>query len=371
MINKGRSDILFVLEYFAPHLGGVETLFFQLAKELVHRGTPVTVLTSWFDPSLPKEEVADGIRIIRVPARNRYLFTLMALPTAIRLARKSKLIHTTTYNAAVPALIAGLIAKRKVLITVHEVWDDLWFRLPWMGKISASLHFLFEWMLLKLPFDHFVAVSGFTKASLIKSGIPAHRIDVIYNGLDYAKLGRYAAASPLKKGEEMHFVYYGRLGHSKGIDLIIRAGAIFLEAHHEATIELIVPRSPARFRRKVEQAAGGLPVAKRMIFTDSLPREELFERLLKATAVLIPSYREGFCFAAAECAALGIPVISSEQGALIETTGGRVIRMKAMTPDALAEAMHLAVMGAWEEKPEQRFPLEDQVNDYLALYPRL
>lgn len=371
MMNKDRNDILFVLEYFPPHLGGVEKLFFQLAKELVQRGTAVTVLTSGFDPSLPKEEVVDGIRIVRIPARNRYLFTLMALPAATRLARKANLIHTTTYNAAVPALIAGLFTKRKVLITVHEVWGDLWFRLPWMGKISASLHFLFEWMLLKLPFSHFVAVSDFTKASLIKAGISAHRIDRIYNGMDYMQLDRYAAAAAEKMSEKVRFVYYGRLGHSKGIDLIIRAGAIFLEAHQEASIELIVPRSPARFRRKVEQAAGGLPVAKRMIFTDSLPREELFERLLKATAVLIPSYREGFCFAAAECAALGIPVISSEQGALIETTGGRVIRMKAMTPDALAEAMHLAVMGAWEEKPERRFPLEAQVSDYLALYPRL
>ena len=115
--------ILLVLEYFWPQVGGVETLFLELAQGLVQRGHSVVVLTTRLTGT-PAFERHEGIEIHRIgnPDRpSRYRFTLAATPLACRLARQADLVHTTTYNAALPAWIAARWTRRPVAITVHEL----------------------------------------------------------------------------------------------------------------------------------------------------------------------------------------------------------------------------------------------------------
>jgi len=46
---------------------------------------------------------------------------------------------------------------------------------------------------------------------------------------------------------------------------------------------------------------------------------------------VIPSYSEGFCFAALEACALNIPVISSDMGALKETVSNKHLKLKHLS----------------------------------------
>jgi glycosyltransferase involved in cell wall biosynthesis len=367
-MSKPNRPILFVLEHFHPYVGGVEQLFGQLTKALVRKGVRVTVLTTRHLASLPVEETIDGVRIRRIRTRNRYLFTLMALPVATWLAIQSRLVFTSTYNAALPAFLAASIARRRAYITVHEIWGPLWFRCPWLPKPSAMLHYLFERLVVSLPFRRFVAVSAFTRDALISIGTPSEKVRLIYNGLDYQKLARYLRKDPQEPSVPgARFIYYGRLGHSKGLDLIVEGGAQYLQRNPEAVIELIVPQVPRRFRKRLVHEIAKMQCSDRLILTPSLPEEMLFRRLQEATAVMIPSRSEGFCFVAAECAALGVPVVSSGMGALTETASGRVITLNSLSPEALCEALEKAAAGSFSECPINRFPLEDQVQLYLQL----
>src|SRR4029079_13231138 len=93
--------ILFILEYFPPHVGGVETLFENLTAALARDGHRVTVITLHL-PGTRVRERRNGVEILRVrtPQRaRRYLFTLMSLPVVIRHAVRADILHTTTYNA--------------------------------------------------------------------------------------------------------------------------------------------------------------------------------------------------------------------------------------------------------------------------------
>ena len=65
--------VLFLLEYYEPHVGGVETLFKSLAVQLVKRGYQVTVLTNKYDSSLKSKEIIEGVEVIRYRFDNRYL----------------------------------------------------------------------------------------------------------------------------------------------------------------------------------------------------------------------------------------------------------------------------------------------------------
>jgi hypothetical protein len=59
--------ILTVLTYYRPHTSGLTIYAERLARAFAKRGHEVTVMTTQYDPSLPREETMDGVRVIRVP----------------------------------------------------------------------------------------------------------------------------------------------------------------------------------------------------------------------------------------------------------------------------------------------------------------
>jgi len=75
----------------------------------------------------PKKEIMNGVVIQRVPSFfSRYFFTFSSIITAVQLARKHDIIQTTTFNGAPPAWLAGKLARKPVVLTVHEVWQKKW-----------------------------------------------------------------------------------------------------------------------------------------------------------------------------------------------------------------------------------------------------
>ena len=177
--------ILFVLEYYHPHIGGVETLFKSLVDQLISTGHQVTIITQRFNKKLPKVEKVGKCTIRRYTFFNRYIFTILAFFPAFKYAFSHDLIHTTSYNAGFPAIFAGMYARKKVIITFHEFWGKLWFELPFMGKFQKWLHYVFEKLLIKLPFTKFVADSDNSKEALVQAGVRPSKINRIYCGLDY------------------------------------------------------------------------------------------------------------------------------------------------------------------------------------------
>ncbi len=107
------------------------------------------------------------------------------MPAIISEAKKADVIHTTTYNAALPAYIVARLTGKKVVVTFHEVWGNLWFRLPYLNELQRRIYFGYEQLMLRLNFDQIFAVSDFTEDALIKAGIDASKIKRIYNGIKY------------------------------------------------------------------------------------------------------------------------------------------------------------------------------------------
>ncbi len=115
--------VLIVLTYYRPHTSGLTIYAERLAKAMVLRGHTVTVLTSRYDPSLPAEEVQDGVRIVRAPVLFR-LSKGVIMPTfgfiANRLVRENDVIHLhlPQFDAAGIA-IRGRLWKKPTVITYH------------------------------------------------------------------------------------------------------------------------------------------------------------------------------------------------------------------------------------------------------------
>ena len=94
----------------------------------------------------------------------------------------------------------------------------------------------------------------------------------------------------------------------------------------------------------------------------------LLSRIGQSDAVVIPSWTEGFCFAAAETQVVGTPIVSSGRASLAEVVSGKYVEMTDQTTEALVEAMTQARLGKWSERPARRFELRDTIDGYLSVY---
>ncbi|MGA1582602.1 MAG: glycosyltransferase family 4 protein [Saprospiraceae bacterium] len=368
--TNNQRHILFVLEHFAPMQGGLETLFLALCKKLTLRGQRVTVLTTLTDRTSPRQEKDGLLTIRRYRFRNRYAFTLFALGPILRHGRSCDLIQTTSYNAGLPAFLGGMLLRKPVVITFHEVWGDLWCKLPFLTGIQRTGFFLFEKLLTKLPFTRFVAVSESTKAQLIKAGVLSRKITMIYNGLDYQEIQELTTNIPPDSSDTgtFTFTYFGRLGVSKGLELLLPAFAQLLEQHQDCRLQLNIPSAPRHIRQWIDQSISKLGISGSVHILQPTTFSGLLSRIGQSDAVVIPSWTEGFCFAAAETQAVGTPIVSSGRASLAEVVSGKYMEMTDQTTEALVEAMTQARLGKWSERPARRFELRDTIDGYLSVY---
>jgi len=116
--------ILIVLTYYRPHISGLTIYVQRLARTLAKRGHQVTVLTSQYDKSLPREEIIEGVRIVRAPVLLR-ISKGVIMPTFGYLAWKLVLkhdvihLHLPQFDAAGVAL-RGRLLKKPTVISYHS-----------------------------------------------------------------------------------------------------------------------------------------------------------------------------------------------------------------------------------------------------------
>ena len=108
--------ILTVLTYYRPHTSGLTIYAERLAQAFVRRGHQVTVMTTQYDPLLPREEMMDGVRVIRVPVALRISKGVLA-PTfglvSTKLVWENDIVqlHLPQFDAPGVALRARLFGK--------------------------------------------------------------------------------------------------------------------------------------------------------------------------------------------------------------------------------------------------------------------
>lgn len=115
--------ILVTLTYYYPHWTGLTAYAKRLAEGLAQRGHQITVLTSQFEPSLKRDEIYNGVRILRLPtlAHMSRGVLMPGFPAAVnKLAQENDLlqVHTPMLETNLVTRI-GLLHHKPTVITHH------------------------------------------------------------------------------------------------------------------------------------------------------------------------------------------------------------------------------------------------------------
>ena len=188
---------------------------------------------------------------------------------------------------------------------------------------------------------------------------------MIYNGINYDEFQSDVLPS---ENAEFSFCYFGRLGISKGLDLILEAVRLLKAKNLEFKFTMVLPRTPAKFLKNIKSLVDRYKINEYIEMKHELSFEELKSTVRSSNCVVIPSYSEGFCYSAVETVAMNVPVISSGKAALKEVVGSRFIEMQDLSAESLAESMERALDKDWEYREPVKFHLSDTVRAYLDFY---
>ncbi len=246
------------------------------------------------------------------------------------------LIHVTDYR--MPKL-----RRRPLVVTLH---DAIMFKHPqW---VSPRLRWLKNTLLKKSAkqADHVVTVSQTMRADMINYwGIAEEKISVVYNGIsrDWLQPVSVETCAEVIDRYQLpsnYLLFVGTLQQRKNIERILDA-YLQLPALLRQEMKLLIvgqlhpgltpPGLIARLQHCQERGE--------VRWLSWLPFKSLRVLYQGASALLYPSLEEGFGLPILEGFAVGIPVISSNEGAMAEVAGGAAYLVDPRSTEAISAAM--------------------------------
>jgi len=232
-----------------------------------------------------------------------------------------------------PALwFARLILKKKIIILVHHLNSGLK-----TGR-AAFLERLFERWFVKTA-DIVVAVSEYTRETVAVLGVSRDKISVIYPALDPPEVRRPI----ITKSETVKIFSIGTIAPRKGYNIAIESLA-GLSADFILTIAGDDTANPA-YVRKLRDLSALLGFSDKVRFAGRVSDNELEELFAETDIYIQSSFLEGFGISALEAAARGIPVITTDVGAVREIfeDGNTALLVAAGDPEGLRAAIERLV----------------------------
>ena len=315
--------VCMVIDYFHPDVGGAQTYALTLAQALISKDVDVFVVTRSIQ-GCPSSEVVQRVPVYRVgndsagsKAARSLSFTLEALKLLKRFRGRYQVIHShKVISPATIGLIAHELYGKPLLIQPHSTshagaLSDMLYR----RRATDPLRL--KWMRHRA--DCFVAISRQVFSDIRLFHVPEQKIVFIPNGIDTDAFrpGNAESAAIVRRqlalGDETVVGFVGRLDEVKRIDTLLRAWHLLGDAVGGARL-LIVGDGPER--KRLEDLAGDLGIADRVVFAGSSQNVERFLNVMDV--FVMPSRAESFGLALIEAMASGLPCLASRVGGMID-----------------------------------------------------
>jgi len=186
----------------------------------------------------------------------------------------------------------------KLVITLHEVWNDYWYE--YMGR-KGFFGKLVERGIFRLT-DNVICVSQLTKNNMLVNHNPSNCV-IIPNGVDIAEV------TYLDPSETFCDVLFaGRLTVEKHVDLLVKAVKKVVKVKPFIKCRII---GDGPMRTYLEQLVGTFNLEDNIVFDGFYDDHKELYRVMKSSFVFVlPSIREGFGIVVVEANSCGVPVIT-------------------------------------------------------------
>jgi glycosyltransferase involved in cell wall biosynthesis len=295
--------------YFPPEVGGLESHAFYLCRDLVRLGHDVTMVTSHSKPEAPREEVMDGVRVIRrwFPSKNPggwIAHTLATVPTYLPLAKRADILHAQTFASAIPGMIAKARSGKPLVLTLHTSHFLKMAKKPVWQPILRRIIKSSDWLLAASAEIRDVALGLY----------PHPRAEAVTNGADTEMFKPTNPTLPPPPDGRKRLIVPRRLFHKNGVEYFVRALPLIRK---QVDVEAIfVGDGPERER--LEGIARELGVLEYCNFMGARPNREMPGLLSSASVAMFPSLMEATSVAALEAMSCEVPVAASNVGGLPE-----------------------------------------------------
>jgi glycogen(starch) synthase len=323
--------LLFYSHYFAPSIGGVETIVLSLVRGLAEVRTPhgLTEFDLTLVTETPAEDFDDRIlpfRVLRKPS----------IPQLLQMIRSSDIVHVA--GPALSPLLLGLLARKLVVIEHHGFQTvcptgQLVIEpsgTPCPGHFMAGRHFeclrcrsdgnwLTSWKIWLLTFVR-RKLCSWVAANIMPTEwlgglIHLPHAVTIPHGIETIPHDSESPHSP----EPPLITFQGRLVTTKGLPVLLEAASI-LRSENRAFELMVIGDGPERIA--IEELTKQLRLSSRVRFVGRIATADLNSAFAKASIIVVPSLGgEVFGLVLAENMSRGLPVVASNIGCLAEVLG--------------------------------------------------
>jgi glycosyltransferase involved in cell wall biosynthesis len=304
-------NIVLTTDYFPPHIGGVETVTYELARQLSQMGHKVAVITLSTDNKRPVESIS-GMRVYEAKSHEstRLLGVQSAFSSATgRLIRNvcrreaADILHANNlyYFTTIAATANKKSLKLPLVTTLHIGTTSL---LDGGVRVLTKLYekSVGRWILSRS--DHIIAVSNAVKSYARALNVADSKISVIPNGIDIHE----NRPNPTRRKEDarVRVAFVGRLISNKGPQYLVEAAPTVLR-DFPAVEFLIVGEGP--MLDALRSRARALGVSDSIRFLRAVPSVSAFLR--ECDLYVRPSLTEGMPLTVLEAMASGVPTIAT------------------------------------------------------------
>lgn len=321
-----------LLGQFPPHIGGVSSHTYKLARELTKRGDKVYVLTY----PHPDVKDIDGISVetaftVNIKGLRGILFFISALFKLYFITGKYDIDIIHAHFLIPPGLIAvlaGRLTRRKVVVTVHG--SDIF-----MQASNPLLRKLIKYVLRKADIIAVVDETIKDKITELHLEDVNEKIHLTPNAVDLWKF------NPQNKSnfkdeiglntKKPVILFVGNLVAQKGLKYLLEA-----KKHLKYPAHLVIV-GDGPLRGELEETVKTNEIED-VYFTGA--RRDINQIMPSADIFILPSISEGFPITLIEALASGLPAVATDVGGVKELITPDVgFIVKPRDPQAIKEAI--------------------------------